>query len=52
VKILIRESIAEAGVDLLQAKFEVDMDADSPLEEIIGGYDAIIIRPPRGSPPR
>ena len=44
MKVLIRESIAEAGVDLLRAKFDVDVDADSPLEEIIGGYDAIVIR--------
>ena len=44
MKVLIRESIAEAGIDLLRAKFEVDIDAESPLDEIIGGYDAIIIR--------
>jgi D-3-phosphoglycerate dehydrogenase len=44
VKVLVRESIAEAGVDLLREKFEVDVDSESPLEEIIGDYDAIIIR--------
>jgi D-3-phosphoglycerate dehydrogenase len=40
----VRESIAPAGVELLRARFDVDEDADSPLEEIIGGYDAIVIR--------
>jgi D-3-phosphoglycerate dehydrogenase len=44
VKVLIRESIAEAGVALLRAKFDVDVDGSSPLEEVIGGYDAIVIR--------
>jgi len=40
----VRESIAPAGVELLRSRFEVDEDGDSPLEEIIGGYDAIVIR--------
>ena len=44
MRVLIRESIAEAGADLLRSKFDVDVDADSPLEEIIGDYDAIVIR--------
>jgi D-3-phosphoglycerate dehydrogenase len=44
VKVLIREPIAEAGVELLRAKFDVDVDGDSPLDEVIGGYDAIVIR--------
>jgi D-3-phosphoglycerate dehydrogenase len=44
VKVLVREQIAEAGVALLRAKFEVDVDGDSPLEEILGRYDAIVIR--------
>ena len=39
-----REAIAPAGVELLRARFDVDEDADSPLEQIIGGYDAIVIR--------
>lgn len=29
---------------MLRSRFEVDEDADSPLEEIIGGYDAIVVR--------
>jgi D-3-phosphoglycerate dehydrogenase len=44
VRVLVREPIAEAGVELLRARFAVDVDPDSPLEEIIGGYDAIVIR--------
>jgi D-3-phosphoglycerate dehydrogenase / 2-oxoglutarate reductase len=44
VKVLVREPIADAGVDLLRAHFEVDTDVDSALPEIIGRYDAIIIR--------
>jgi D-3-phosphoglycerate dehydrogenase / 2-oxoglutarate reductase len=44
VKILIRESIAEAGIDLLRERFDVDVEPDGDLAETIGGYDAIIIR--------
>jgi D-3-phosphoglycerate dehydrogenase / 2-oxoglutarate reductase len=44
VRVLVREPIAEAGIDLLRERFEVDVDGDSPLEEIIGNYDAIVIR--------
>ncbi len=29
---------------MLRSRFEVDEDHDSPLDEIIGGYDAIVIR--------
>jgi D-3-phosphoglycerate dehydrogenase / 2-oxoglutarate reductase len=43
-RVLVREEIAEAGVELLRARFDVDVDADSALEEIIGGYDAIVVR--------
>ena len=39
-----REQIAEAGVELLRSRFEVDVDADSPLEDVIAGYDAIVVR--------
>ena len=41
---MVREPIAPAGIELLRSRFEVDEDGDSPLEEIIGGYDAIVIR--------
>ena len=44
MRVLVRESIADAGVELLRSKFEVDVDTDSPLEEIIGGYDALVVR--------
>jgi D-3-phosphoglycerate dehydrogenase len=44
VKVLVREEIAEAGVHFLRSRFEVDVDAESALEEIIGGYDAIVVR--------
>jgi D-3-phosphoglycerate dehydrogenase / 2-oxoglutarate reductase len=40
----VREEIAPAGLELLRSRFEVDEDHDSPLEEIVGGYDAIVIR--------
>jgi D-3-phosphoglycerate dehydrogenase / 2-oxoglutarate reductase len=44
VRVLVREEIADAGVELLRARFDVDVDATSPLEEIIGDYEAIVIR--------
>jgi D-3-phosphoglycerate dehydrogenase len=44
VRVLVRESIADAGVDLLRSRFDVDVDTESALEEIIGGYDAIVVR--------
>jgi D-3-phosphoglycerate dehydrogenase len=43
-RVLVREEISEAGVELLRSRFDVDVDVESPLEEIIGGYDAIVIR--------
>ncbi|HYA09825.1 MAG TPA: phosphoglycerate dehydrogenase, partial [Gaiellaceae bacterium] len=43
-RILVREPIAEAGVDLLRSRFEVDVDAESELAEIIDRYDAIVVR--------
>jgi D-3-phosphoglycerate dehydrogenase / 2-oxoglutarate reductase len=43
-RILIREEIAEAGVDLLRARFDVDVEPDGDLAAIIGRYDAIVIR--------
>jgi D-3-phosphoglycerate dehydrogenase len=44
VRVLVREEIAPAGVELLRERFDVDLDSDSSLEEIIGGYDAIVVR--------
>jgi D-3-phosphoglycerate dehydrogenase / 2-oxoglutarate reductase len=43
-RVLVREEIAEAGVELLRARFDVDVDYDSDLDAIIGGYDGILIR--------
>jgi D-3-phosphoglycerate dehydrogenase len=43
-RVLVREAISEAGVDLLRSRFDVEVDGDSPLEEIIGDYHAIVVR--------
>ena len=43
-RVLVREPIADAGVELLQARFDVDVDGGGELEERIGDYDAIVIR--------
>src|SRR5262249_25603983 len=43
-RVLVREEIAEAGVDLLRSRFDVDVDGDSDLAGIIGRYDAVVIR--------
>ena len=44
MRVLVREPIAEAGVELLRSRFDVDVDPTTPLEEIIDRYDAIVIR--------
>ena len=44
MKVLVRERIGEAGIELLKQKFEVDVDPDGDLAEKIADYDAIIIR--------
>jgi D-3-phosphoglycerate dehydrogenase / 2-oxoglutarate reductase len=43
-RVLVRETIADAGVKLLRAHFDVDVDADSELAEVIDRYDGIVIR--------
>ncbi len=43
-RVLIREPIAEAGVELLRERFEVDVDANGDLAGKIGAYDALVIR--------
>jgi D-3-phosphoglycerate dehydrogenase / 2-oxoglutarate reductase len=43
-RVLVREPIAAAGVDLLRSRFDVDVDFDSDLAEKIGDYDGIVIR--------
>jgi D-3-phosphoglycerate dehydrogenase len=44
MRVLVRERIADAGVELLRSKFEVEVDGETPLEDVIGGYEAIVIR--------
>ncbi|HEX3455997.1 MAG TPA: phosphoglycerate dehydrogenase [Gaiellaceae bacterium] len=43
-RVLVREPIAEAGIQLLREHFEVDVDRESDLGEIVGNYDGIVIR--------
>jgi len=44
LRVLVREPIAEAGIELLRERFEVDVDGNGDLGERIGDYDAIVIR--------
>src|SRR6201747_2676037 len=47
MKVLVKEKIADSGVDLLRQNFDVDLGlemSDEELAEKIGGYDAILIR--------
>jgi len=47
MKVLVKEKIADTGVDLLRQNFDVDLGlemSDDELRERIGGYDAILIR--------
>ena len=44
MRVLVREPIAEAGIELLRERFEVDVDGNGDLGERIGDYDAIVIR--------
>ncbi len=43
-RVLVRERIAEAGVELLRRSFDVDVDLEADVGERIGDYDAIIVR--------
>jgi len=43
-RVLVREPIADAGIELLRERFDVDVDANGDLAARIGGYDAIVIR--------
>ena len=46
-RVLVKEKIADAGVDLLRERFDVEVGtdwADGELEERIGEFDAIVIR--------
>ncbi|MFL5926501.1 MAG: phosphoglycerate dehydrogenase [Gaiellaceae bacterium] len=44
MRVLVREQIADAGIDLLREKHDVVVDAESPLDDIIGDYEALIVR--------
>ena len=47
MKVLVKEKIADTGVDLLRANFDVDLGLEMSAEELaeaIGAYDAILIR--------
>src|SRR5881398_1809951 len=44
MKVLVRETIADAGLELLRASHDVVVDTDAPLGEILGDYDALIVR--------
>jgi D-3-phosphoglycerate dehydrogenase / 2-oxoglutarate reductase len=43
-RVLIREPIADAGIEFLRERFDVDVEPNGDLAERIGGYDAIVIR--------
>ena len=46
-KVLVKEKIADAGIDLLRERFDVEIGIDWPegeLERRIGEFDAILIR--------
>src|SRR5262249_60351798 len=43
-RVLVREPIADAGIELLRERFEVDVEPDGDLAATIGGYDAIVLR--------
>jgi D-3-phosphoglycerate dehydrogenase len=43
-RVLIREQIADAGVELLRERFEVDVELNGDLAERIGSYEGIVIR--------
>ena len=43
-RVLIRERIAEPGIELLRERFDVDVEPDGDLSAEIGAYDAIVIR--------
>jgi D-3-phosphoglycerate dehydrogenase / 2-oxoglutarate reductase len=47
VKVLVKEKIADSGVELLRESFDVDLGldmSDEELREAIGSYDAILVR--------
>jgi D-3-phosphoglycerate dehydrogenase len=43
-RVLVREPIAEPGVELLRRRFDVVEDFDSDLASLIDGFDAVVVR--------
>ena len=43
-RVLVREPIAESGLELLRSRFDVVEDTESDLASIIGDFDAIVVR--------
>ena len=43
-RVLVRERIADSGLELLRRRFDVVEDGESDLASIIGDFDAIIVR--------
>ncbi len=43
-RVLVREQIAEAGIELLRRRFDVDVDSESELFALIPAYDALVVR--------
>jgi D-3-phosphoglycerate dehydrogenase len=43
-RVLVREPIAESGLALLRKRFDVVEDGESDLGEIIGEFDAVVVR--------
>ena len=44
MRVLVREPIAAPGLELLRRHFDVDVDEETPLDEIVERYDAIVVR--------
>jgi D-3-phosphoglycerate dehydrogenase len=43
-RVLVRERIADAGIELLRSRFDIDVDFDGNLADRIADYDALIVR--------
>ena len=43
-RVLVREQIADSGIELLRERHDVDVDFDADLDVRIGDYDALIVR--------
>ena len=43
-RVLVRERIAEPGIELLRARYDVDVEFDGDLAGVVGRYDGLIVR--------